>query len=83
MNNALPSLMNMTSFRLLALIAALAFGLGAQAVDVRQMGGRAGKFKPGDIAPDFTLKVMHKETEVTLSSFRNQRPVVIVFGSYT
>ncbi len=73
----------MTSFRALALTASLAAGLGAQAVDVRQMGDRAGKFKPGDMAPDFTLKVMHKETEVTLSSFRNKRPVVLVFGSYT
>jgi len=26
---------------------------------------------------------MHKETRVPLSSFRNQRPVALVFGSYT
>ena len=36
----------------------------------------------GDPAPDFTLKSQHGE-EVTLSSFRGQRPVVLVFGSYT
>ena len=35
------------------------------------------------MAPDFDLKVMHKETRVTLSSFQNKRPVALVFGSYT
>jgi hypothetical protein len=69
--------------RLMSLALPLTLTLGAQAVDVREMGDRTGKFKPGDMAPDFTLKVMHKETEVTLSSFRNQRPVALVFGSYT
>jgi hypothetical protein len=44
---------------------------------------RAGRFKAGDMAPDFNLKVMHKETRVMLSAFRNQRPVAVVFGSYT
>jgi peroxiredoxin len=73
----------MPSLRLLTLSASFALILGAQAVDVRQMGNRAGKFKAGDMAPDFTLKVMHKQTEVTLSSFRDKRPVVLVFGSYT
>jgi hypothetical protein len=48
-----------------------------------QLGDRTGKFKVGDMAPDFELKVMHKETRVALSSFRNRRPVALVFGSYT
>jgi hypothetical protein len=73
----------MTSPQLLAISLPIAVILSAQAVDVRQMGDRTGKFKMGDVAPDFTLKVMHKETEVSLSSFSNQRPVVLVFGSYT
>ena len=47
------------------------------------MGDRAGKFKAGDMAPDFTLKVMHKETQVALARFRNIRPAALVFGSYT
>jgi hypothetical protein len=51
--------------------------------EFRQLGDRAGKFKTGDIAPDFNLKVMHKETRVMLSSFRNKRPVALIFGSYT
>ena len=48
-----------------------------------QLGDRAGRFKAGDMAPDFSLKAMHKETRVALSSFRTQRPVALVFGSYT
>jgi hypothetical protein len=44
---------------------------------------REGKLKPGDVATDFTLNVMHSNRTVTLSSFKNQRPVVLVFGSYT
>jgi hypothetical protein len=47
------------------------------------LGDRTGRFKAGDMAPDFNLKVMHKETRVMLSTFRNQRPVALVFGSYT
>jgi hypothetical protein len=53
------------------------------AVTPGQLGDRTGKFKVGDMAPDFDLKVMHKETRVALSSFRNRRPVALVFGSYT
>ncbi len=48
-----------------------------------QLGDRTGKYKVGDMAPDFDLKVMHKETRVALSSFRNHRPVALIFGSYT
>jgi hypothetical protein len=48
-----------------------------------QLGDRTGKFKVGDRAPDFDLKMMHKETRVVLSNFRNHRPVALIFGSYT
>lgn len=37
----------------------------------------------GDRAPDFTLKTNNGEREVQLSSFMGQRPVVLVFGSFT
>lgn len=37
----------------------------------------------GELPPDFTLKCLGTETSVTLSSFRGQRPVALVFGSYT
>jgi hypothetical protein len=39
--------------------------------------------KLGDVAPDFTLKTVDGKTEVTLSEFRCQKPVVLIFGSYT
>lgn len=39
--------------------------------------------KVGDTAPDFTLFDVHGETSVTLSHFRGQKPVALIFGSYT
>jgi hypothetical protein len=47
------------------------------------MSARAGHLKPGDSAPDFVLKTVDGSAQVTLSSFRGQRPVVLIFGSYT
>ncbi|MGA3189144.1 MAG: redoxin domain-containing protein [Bryobacteraceae bacterium] len=47
------------------------------------MNARAGHLKVGDPAPDFTLKTVDGAAQVTLSSFRGQKPVVLVFGSYT
>jgi hypothetical protein len=44
---------------------------------------REGGVSQGDPAPDFTLRTLDRSTAVTLSSFRGQRPVVLVFGSYT
>jgi hypothetical protein len=46
---------------------------------------RSGALLPGAPAPDFALP-RHDNSgreRVTLSSFRGQRPVVLVFGSYT
>ncbi|MCX6909712.1 MAG: redoxin domain-containing protein [Verrucomicrobia bacterium] len=37
----------------------------------------------GDAAPDFKLKTKDGSREVTLSSFKGKRPVVLVFGSFT
>ncbi len=39
--------------------------------------------KVGDLAPDFELKDPEGVTQVRLSDFRGQRPVALVFGSYT
>ena len=47
------------------------------------MWARAGNLSEGDIAPDFTLSTLDRSGEVTLSSHRGDRPVVLVFGSYT
>jgi len=44
---------------------------------------RAGRLRLGDPAPDFTLQTYDKTALVQLSSFRGQRPVVLIFGSYT
>jgi hypothetical protein len=44
---------------------------------------RAGNLKIGDQAPDFDLPATDKQNHVRLSSFRDQKPVVLVFGSYT
>jgi len=37
----------------------------------------------GDLAPDFTLPDLSGKKEVTLSSLREKRPVVLIFASYT
>ena len=44
---------------------------------------RAGDLKIGDLAPDFRLRTYEKSSWVQLSSFRGDRPVVLIFGSYT
>ena len=43
----------------------------------------ADKLKVGDKAPDFTLKSVDGKQKVTLSDFRGQKPVVLIFASYT
>ncbi len=37
----------------------------------------------GDVPPDFNLKRMGDEERVRLSSFKGERPVALIFGSYT
>jgi len=44
---------------------------------------RAGTLSVGDQAPDFHLRTLDKASEVSLSSFRGSKPVVLIFGSYT
>lgn len=39
--------------------------------------------RAGDLAPDFTLTDSRGEDTVTLSDFRGQKPVALVFGSFT
>lgn len=53
-----------------------------EAMKKMMQGNREGKLKPGDPAPDFTLKLRGAEKTVQLSSLRG-KPVVLVFGSYT
>ena len=47
------------------------------------MWARSGALRAGDAAPDFTLSTHDHTNRVTLSSHQGQRPVVLVFGSYT
>src|SRR5262249_50403895 len=44
---------------------------------------RAGHLKVGAAAPDFDLPTLDNRARVRLSSFRGEKPVVLVFGSYT
>jgi hypothetical protein len=47
------------------------------------MSARGGQLRVGDTAPDFSLPILHSEQIVTLSEEYRQKPVVLVFGSYT
>lgn len=47
------------------------------------MHARAGRLRPGDPAPDFTLQSPDRKQQVQLSAFQRKQPVVLVFGSYT
>lgn len=44
---------------------------------------RAGNLHIGDMAPDFALLTLDKSETVRLSTLTAQKPVVLVFGSYT
>ena len=47
------------------------------------MSARAGALREGDPAPDFSLPLLHSDRTVTLSTEYRQKPVVLIFGSYT
>ena len=44
---------------------------------------RQGELKIGDPAPDFSLQRVGKSGWIQLSTLTHQRPVVLIFGSYT
>jgi hypothetical protein len=44
---------------------------------------RNGHLSVGEMAPDFSLKSPDHKSTFQLSSMRGQKPVVLVFGSYT
>ena len=44
---------------------------------------RNGHLAVGDMAPDFSLQSPDHQSTFQLSSMRGQKPVVLVFGSYT
>ena len=47
------------------------------------MSARSGHLQVGDPAPDFALPMLKGDRTVTLSTEYRQKPVVLVFGSYT
>ena len=44
---------------------------------------RGGQLSPGDNAPDLTVKKLEDHSPTNLASLWAERPVVLVFGSYT
>jgi hypothetical protein len=44
---------------------------------------RGGRVSVGDMAPDFSLESPDHKSSFRLSSLRGEKPVVLVFGSYT
>ncbi|MGH9338390.1 MAG: hypothetical protein ACRD1R_02075 [Acidobacteriota bacterium] len=44
---------------------------------------RDGNLEEGDPAPDFSLQSIDRKDGVRLSSFQGEKPVVLIFGSYT
>jgi len=47
------------------------------------MSARAGALVPGESAPDFELPTLHGDGIVKLSDRTREKPVVLIFGSYT
>ena len=47
------------------------------------MSARGGRLAVGDPAPDFALPMLHGDRVVKLSEEIRQKPVVLIFGSYT
>jgi hypothetical protein len=47
------------------------------------MTARSGHIRVGDAAPDFFLESADHKSHFQLSSLREQKPIVLVFGSYT
>jgi len=70
-------LMPETKHRVAAL-AAVAVLVGAATAQIRE-----GNLRPGDLAPDFELKVRGENGTIHLSDYRGQKPVALVFGSFT
>jgi hypothetical protein len=44
---------------------------------------RKGRLDPGDSAPSFTVKKLEDKTPLDLNSLWAEKPLVLVFGSYT
>jgi hypothetical protein len=49
----------------------------------RQVGLNKLAPKAGDLAPDFNLSDISGTESITLSDFRGEKPVALIFGSFT
>ncbi len=47
------------------------------------MSARAGSLRPGDAVPDFTLPTVDHTRRIKLSDEYRNKPVVLIFGSYS
>jgi hypothetical protein len=47
------------------------------------MSARAGSLRPGDVAPDFDLPTVDHTRRVRVSDEYRNKPLVLIFGSYT
>ena len=76
-------------FGLMVVAMVLVMGLGCAVSDAQRRKGRGRMHRPdyapalGADAPGFTLKPVDGKSEVELASFQGDKPVVLVFGSYT
>lgn len=62
----------------------IAFGATASLMAGPAQAGRHPEtLRQGDVAPDFTLRSPDKQQTVKLGDFRGEKPVVLIFGSYT
>ena len=57
-------------------------GMSRQAMEVVVLRDEMGP-NVGEVPPDFDLKLVGSEEWVRLSSFKGQKPVALIFGSYT
>ena len=79
----------MGTLRWRLLMSILALWLSAECVaqppaERRPRGRRApDKLSEGDLSIDFTLRTVDGKKKVRLSGFREQKPVALIFGSYT
>lgn len=66
-----------------ALVSTIALTTPVNSHSRRRARGPDNAPKVGDVAPTFKLKSLDGKSETDLASFRDERPVILFFGSYT
>lgn len=57
--------------------------LATEMAFAQQRPARDDGLKVGEVAPTFKLKALDGKAQTDLEAFRGEKPVVLVFGSYT